>query len=353
MASLKEIKELAVYAVKGTAPAEYTVENVNAALADAIKELGGNINLFMKNRYDLYEIVIEAADEILPKKILSTFGGFAEIQFKNDGEKAVFKRGGLGKNRARKFLTQVGISGVYETFRLDNETFTLEGQAIGGAVTIDFQRWLDGAEDIQELMAILTEGMVDALYGEVQRCLLQAATVAPPTNVWSSATFEADKMVKLVNIAKAYGDGAIIYAPPEFIDDMGPDVITPAYQASMGSLRALPVQADIDAIHNTGRINLFRGTPIVEIPQSFTDENNKKTWVNPTTAYVFPTGKEKVVKIVVEGPTQIRDWTNKDGSIEIHSWKKMGAAILTYHNWCIYVNEGITDTSDPDLYIFN
>jgi hypothetical protein len=119
---------------------------------------------------------------------------------------------------------------------------------------------------------------------------------------------------------------------------MGPDAIAPnTYHDD-----------DIDAIHKTGRIKIFRGTPIVEIPQSFVDENNVQTWINPQNAYILPTGKEKVVKIVFEGNTQIWDLKNPDNSMEIHTYKKIGTAIMTYHNWGIYQNTGIANNSyDP------
>ena len=42
---------------------------------------------------------------------------------------------------------------------------------------------------------------------------------------------------------------------------------------------------------------------------------------------------------------------NRDQSMEINAYKKMGAAILTYHNWGIYCNSSITDTS-ASLYGF-
>ena len=73
-----------------------------------------------------------------------------------NGEKKLFKRGGLGRNRAKKFLTQVGLNGLYETFRLDEDT-SLKVKAIGGAVSIDFERMMDGAETLSEFMAVLTE----------------------------------------------------------------------------------------------------------------------------------------------------------------------------------------------------
>ena len=332
MATIKELKELALHAARGTAPAEYTASNVDEALRGELAQMCSSINNFMRNRYDIYDIIIETADEIVPTKVIDVMGSFAEIKSVPQGQKAIFKRGLIGRNRAKKFLTQVGLSGIYETFRLDNETFELGGHAIGGAAAIDFERFLDGAENMADLMDIVTEGLTDAVFGEVQRLLVEAAgKMITGSNKAATASFEADKMVKLVNTVKAYGGSAVIFAAPEFIAAMGADAIAPnTYHDD-----------DIDAIHKTGKIKIFRGTPVVEIPQSYTDETNTETVIDPKYAYVLPSGKEKVVKVVFEGNTQVRDLTNTDGSMEIHTYKKMGAAILTYHNWGIYQNTSL------------
>ena len=64
----------------------------------------------------------------------------------------------------------------------------------------------------------------------------------------------------------------------------------------------------------------------------------------------MPAGSEKVVKVVLEGSTQIRDHENKDNSMEVYAWKKMGCGILHHNNWCIYWNNSIADTSSKDIY---
>ena len=130
--TIKEMKELALCAAKNEAPANYSMENVNDALVEGLRELAGSVNQFMKNRYDIYEIIIEAADEVVPNKVIDAIGIFAEVRQVGQGQKALFRQR-LGKARARKFLTQVGLSGVYETFRLDNATFEVAAHAIGGA----------------------------------------------------------------------------------------------------------------------------------------------------------------------------------------------------------------------------
>lgn len=343
MATIQEIKELALHAAKGTAPSNYSKENVNDALRDSLKEYAGSINQFMKNRYDIYDIIIQTADEVVPNDVIDAVGIFAEVQQVPQGQKALFKRK-LGRNRAKKFLTQVGLSGLYETFRLDSDTFELRAHAVGGAASLDFERMLDGAETMAELMDIVTESLTNSVYVEVQKALRAAvnATGRPTVNKYVGANFDAAEMLKLITVVRAYGTSAVIFAPPEFVAQMGPDAIVPVGANYQGIYHP----QDIDRIHNQGYINIFRGTPIVQIPQSFVDENNEKTYIDPQLAYIFPAGQERVVKIVFEGNTQINDFKNKDNSMEIHVYKKMGAAILTHHNWAIYQNTGIEQTME-------
>lgn len=339
--TIKELKELAVCAAKNEAPSNFSIDNVNDALVDGLRELAPSVNQFMKNRYDIYDIIIEAVDEVVPKRVIDGIGIFAEVQTVPQGQKAIFKQRLVGRNRAKKFLTQVGLSGVYETFRLDNKTFEVGAHAIGGATTLDFERMLDGAEVMSDYVNVLTEAQTEAVYQEVQKALRAAlnATGRPAANK-VSGSYDSDNLFKLVSVVRAYGNGAVIFAPPEFIGAMGADDIVPVGTNYQGVYHP----QDIDAIHNTGYINLFRGTPIVQIPQSFVDESNTDTWIDPQIAYILPTGGERVVKVVFEGGTQMWDWTNKDRSLEIDTYRKLGAAILTQHNWAIYQNTSIPQT---------
>lgn len=348
--TIKELKEIALHAAKGTVPACFANEeiDVNAAFVDGLRELAGSVNQFMKNRYDIYDILVETVDEILPKNVISALAPMAEVQVVGQGQKAIFKQR-VGKQRAKKFLTQVGLSGVYETFRLDSKTFELAAHAVGGGATVDFERMLDGAESLAEVMEVITEGLTDAVFVEVQRALRAAfsAQARPSANKVTSDTFESDKMFKLMSVARAYGNGVIIFAPPEFIAKMGADAIVPVTvgnSTNYGGVGGVYSPDDIEQIHRTGYINIFRGAPIVQIPQSFVDENNVKTYVDPQLAYILPTGGEKVVKVVLEGATQIHDFQNRDNSLEVYAYKKMGCAILTHYNWCIYQNTGIPQT---------
>jgi len=347
--TIKELKEIALHAAKGTVPASYTNQevDVNAAFVDGLKELAGSVNQFMKNRYDIYEIIVETVDQIMPRDVIAALSPFAEVQTVPQGQKAIFKKS-VGKMRARQFLTQVGLSGVYETFRLDKTTFELAAHAVGGGATIDFERMLDGAESLAEVVGIITQGLTEAVFVEVQRALIAAynASDRPAANKKTATSFDGTKMAELIATVRAYGDNVVIFACPEFIAAMGPDAIVPVgtYGSSFPA-NGVYSPDDIEAIHRTGYINIFRGAPIVQIPQSFIDEHNEKTVMNPQYAFVLPSGREKVVKVVLEGATQMHDFTNRDNSIEVYAYKKMGCAVLTNYDWGIYQNTGVADTS--------
>lgn len=334
------LKELARHAAHRTAPTEFSVASVDAAFADEMKKLTSSINEFMRNKYDIFAIIIENADEIVPAKIMDAMNQFAEVITLKQGETKLFKRGGLGRNRAKKFLTQVGLSGVYESFRLDTETFTINMKAIGGAVSIDFERMVDGAETLAEFMDVLTEAQVDGIYGEVQKALMAAEKNMSTTNK-VVGSYTAENLQKLVNTVKVYGGGATIFASPEFVAAMGPDAIVPA----LANTHAIYNPKDIEDIAAYGRVKMFRGCPIVELPQSFLDEKNEQVMIHPQYAYILPTGKEKVVKVLMEGQTQIWDYVNADQSIEINTYRKIGVGVLTFHNWAIYQNEDIEDAN--------
>lgn len=332
----KTFRELAYHAAHRTAPAEFSVENVDKAFAEELNKYCGSVNQFMKNRYDLFEIMVENVDDVVPNRVKEALAPFAEFKTVGQGQKAVFKTGlNASKRRAKKFLTRVGLSGVYETFRLDSVNYEVSSFAIGGAGTLDFERMLDGAETLADVMDVLTEGMTDAVYAEVQNALRavvdNTAGGIGEGNV-VEGTYSADEMQRLCNVAKAYGNGsAVIFASPEFLADMGADAIVP-----VGSHAGVYAQDDIDSIHRDGHIKLFRGTPVVVMPQSFADNKNVETLIDTDVAYILPAGKAKVVKVVFEGATQMYDHVNRDNSIEINCYRKLGVAVESLDSFCAY-----------------
>lgn len=361
---IMDIKDLVLCSFyhKNPDPSKFSDADVDAALTKEIHALAGDYNSYRRNKLDLFEILQEAYTEILPKQVEDFMGVFAEVRTVPIGQKAQFVVK-TGRRRAKQFITQVAYSGVYESFRLDSDTFEVGGKVLGGAAYIDFERYLTGDEVITESIDLLYEGFQEAIYGEIQKALLASVNAdnRPAKNKHIGAGFDANAMQQLCTVAGTYGSGgAVIYATPEFVSTMGPDAIgmpvyapyalpnpVPAGTQYPGYATPVYNPRNIEEIAQYGRIKTFRGNPIVEIPQSFTDETNTTYVANPAAAYIFPAGKEKPVKIVFEGPIQFDDWQHRDRSFEVEIYGRVGVAILTNYDWCVYVN---TDLMDPTAY---
>ena len=333
MTTLQDLKDLALHAAKGTVPANFAADlkDVNDALRAEINALAKDYNAFRRNKLDIFEIIQTVADEVVPNKVLQAMGTFAEVQTVDHGKRASFKRK-VGKARAKSFITRAAVAGVYETFRLDTTTFDIEPLAYGGAAYIDFERFLAGEENISDYMDIIVEGLADKVFEEVQSALQASVSATRPANTIYTNTYSGDELAKLVNVVRAYGQGAVIFAPPEFVASMGADAIESSTYSDL----------DIDEIRNTGFVSIFRGTPIVRMQQSFTDIDNATKVISPCYAFIFPTGGEKVVKIVLEGGAIVDEVKNVDRSMEIQAYKKFGVGIATYYNWAVYYNASLT-----------
>ena len=342
--TMNELKILMNGAFGRKVPAEFAAENYDyeSALRDEIRKMvcdeTGHLNRYKYDRckIDLFELLSSNLDEIMPRAITDALGMFTEVIRVPQGTRLEF-RVTRGKMRGRQFVTRATESGNYEQFRLDRDTFNVWPQAIGGAAGVDFERYLDGAESITDLYEVLEAGLVDRLFEMVQDMLLASWNMAgrPARNKVVATGFDAAAMTRLINTVGAYGS-PVIYCTPEFASEMS-NVIT--YETAI----KIPDQ-DVNEIRDRGYIGKFRGTPIVVMPQSFTDDKNEKLVMNPSFAYVLPAGKEKLIKMCFEGSTYVKEWDDHEGdnSIGIQTYTKVGLGMYSTPNyWGIYYNSAI------------
>lgn len=317
-------------------PAEFAAENYDykAALRDELKKLAGTRSLFRRNKYDVYDLLASELTEVLPQKLTDVLGMFCEIIRVPQGSRLEF-RTRTGKQRGKQFVTRATESGVYETFRLDHDRFDVYPVAIGGAGYVDFERYLDGLEDMADIYEVIEEGIVDCLFGMVQGALLESWNMAgrPAKNKVAVNGFDIQSMRDLVNTVAPYG-APVIYCSPEFASEMVNVIV---YDTTVKIS-----DQDMMDVRERGYIGKFYGTPVVVMPQSFVDENNEKLAMNPSFAYVIPTGSEKLIKIGIEGDAYFREWENRDNSMELQGYTKAGVAMVSRPNfWGIYYNASI------------
>lgn len=319
-------------------PTEFSVDNYDykRALADELQKMVGSRTLWEKNKYDLFALMSETLDEVLPQKVNDAIGMFAEVIQVPDGTRCEF-RVMKGKQRGKQFVTVAAEAGQYEAFRLDRDRFDVYPIAVAGAMKTDFERYLEGLEDIAVGYEIIMDGMLDRLYEMIQGCLLKSWNMAgrPAANKVAVSAFDASALRKLCNTVAAYG-APVIYCSREFASEMANYLVA-------NNTTKLSDQ-DMTDVRERGYIGKFFGTPVVVMPQSFTDETNSKLAMNPCFAYVIPAGREKLVKVCMEGEAYFKEWEDRDNGRELQGYKKFGVAMVNTPNyWGIYYNAGIAD----------
>lgn len=335
MADLKIIRDLMSYATHTSAvPAEYENTDYEAALRDQIRELAGTAKLFRRNKIDLFELLAESLDDVVPQKVAKVMGIFAETRFLAQGQKSAFivKK---GKTRARQFITRATESGVYETFRLDAKKFEVPVYTYGGAGEVDFERYLDGAENIMDVYEVIVDALVLKVFTEVQAALIASwnNTGRPAANKVYMTAFDIAAMQGLCNTVAAYGS-PVIYCSPQFAAEMSNAV-------TYDTTTKIPDQDVLD-VREQGYIGKFRGVPVIVMPQSYDDETNTKFTINPRFAYVIPTGGDALVRVAFEGEAIVDEVKGADNSIAVQAYKKFGVAVVSTPNyWGIAYNAAI------------
>lgn len=314
---------------------EMTSYALNAALREEMKEMAGDYNSYRRNHVQLFELVEETIDFIVPKRIEEAYSQFAETKTFAQGDRPIFKIKGLGRKRAKQFITRVGLAGLYETFRLGETWFEVKTSAIGGAAHIGFEEFLDGRVDFSELVQTVMEGLDELVYKEIARAMMASINQLPAANkaVVTGGSFDETAMDRLVSVASAYGTPTI-YCTREFAVKMVPQTgwISDAMR---------------DARWNVGYLANYKGVNVVILPQSFEDETNSRKIVDPGYAWVIPSdGNTKPVKVAFEGTLHMKDIENYDWSHEIHFYQKVGVGVIMTNNMCIYKDEALAGKLD-------
>lgn len=322
-----------------SAPTSYSFEGktlsyeaMNETLRAELNELAGNYSLYRENRNLIFSMIEETLDEVLPKKVIQQYDQFAEVKTFAQGDKPVFRRPLSQRNRAKQFVTRVGLAGMYEVFKLgpaENESFEVRTSAIGGAAQIGFEEFLDGRVDFAEVTKIIMDGMDELIYKEVAAALKASINQLPPANRVAAAGFDEAAMDRLIMIAAAYGTPTI-YCTYEFAVRMIP-------QEAWRYTEAMKTE-----LWNTGRLASYKGTKVVILEQGFEDETNTRKVIDPGYAWIIPTGADgKPVKIAFEGGTIVDEYTNYDRSREIQVYKKVGVVCMLANNICAYCDTSL------------
>lgn len=313
-----------------------SAEALNKTFIQELNELGKTPQDFRENENLIYTLMEVSLTEVLPVKVMQSYGQFADVQTFPQATKPVFRVNisEASKKRAKQFVTKVGLAGRYETFKLDGYTLEVPTSAYGGAARVEWEELLDGRFTMNDYYSLVLEGLDEKVYQEIARSMEALIDVVKPANKYKDNTWNETQFDRLLQTADVYGKSTI-YCTFEFAATMLP-ADSWRYSEEMKN------QA-----WNNGFFTNYKGHTVVILPQSFEDESNNKKIVNPQFAYIIPTGSEKPVKVAFEGGAQVKSFENRDWSTEIQTYQKLGVATyLVNPGICVYQNESLSKNNN-------
>ena len=314
-----------------------SAEALNKTFIKELNELGKTPQDFRENKNLIYTLMEVSLTEVLPQKVLQAYGQFADVRTFAQGTKPVYKVriSEASKRRAKQFVTRVGLAGRYEVFKLDGHSLEVPTAAYGGASRIEWEELLDGRMTMNDYYSLVLEGMDEAVYREIASALVATVKNIKAANKTVQTSFREEAMDQLIMTADAYGKSTI-YCTFEFAATMIPK---DSGHWSDGMK---------EQIWNNGYFTTYKGHQVIILPQSFTDETNAEKVLDPSYAWIIPTGAEKPIKVAFEGGAQVKSFDNRDWSTEIQTYQKLGvASYMINPGICVYQNTSLKKAVTP------
>lgn len=303
---------------------------LNDTLRNELKELAPNFRAYQENKNTIFALIEQTIDDVLPARVLQQYSQFAEIKTFAQGDKPIFLQRVTvaSRRRAKQFIGRAAVNGLYETFRLDGQSFEVATNAYGAAAKISFEEFLDGRVNFADVLDIVLEGLDECIYVEIEKQLLGAVKNVQSANKTSQNGFVEKEMDRLLQIADSYGRAAI-YCTFEFAAQMVPS------DARMSDTMK-------ETQWNNGYLGNYKGHQVIVMPQSYEDETNTTKIIDPRYAWIMPTGADKPVKIAFEGGTLMQEFSGYDQGMEAHVYKKVGVRAVLSNACCVYKNTSLS-----------
>jgi len=339
--TIQELKSLVKSNFVPTAGIQFA--DAQKATINALTEFYGLTDLSPReikaNKAYIMALIEEVIDEILPEKLADRVGDFAEIkQYARDAE-VVFHVKGVGKRRAYLTIKKGARGGLYQAARLDDFQLTLPTWTETVAVFVTLEEILLGKYTLVELMNNILDGFTERLYVQVVEAL--QAAVVPAANRGSAGGVDNEVLDDIIRVVSAYGRPMI----------MGFHEVVQKLNNVPGFLPAnaypnVPM-ADLDEIRGRGYVGIYKGAPIVLLPNYVVNEFTNADWLlNEGMLFVLPAG-ERPVKVAMKGDLHLQEVAHPSGSAEFNAHKLIGVGLLLQNNIGLYVDTDAREKYAP------
>ena len=276
-----------------------------------------------------FAIIEEVIDELLPKELEDIMGQWAEIKQFGRDEEVKFNVPNLGKKRALLSIVPGARGGLYKARRLDGKSMFLNTRVYTAAVYVTLEDILLSRVTLGELMDNILKGITFQVYVDVVNALRTIYTLVPAANKFSGNGLVASEFDSIVRVIAQYGNPTIVCFESfanKFSNEFG--AVT-SYNPNVPA-------ADLDDIRNYGRVQMYKGRPIVVVPNFITNEITNAEWAfSEADCFILPSGY-KPVRVGMQGEGHVETVSIPSGGEEEHYHKIMGVGLMLVNNCGIY-----------------
>ena len=316
----KELVQMGVgsYLNKGSV-SNYSAEDQNKILTNLFKDLGANGGFnFTQNKELAFQIVTEVLNEVVPRDVKSSVDTFVELKKFGNNDQLEFR---LRNKKIKAY--DVAIGGAVRRERIDGGKIRVYPEAVQVAVYEELERLVNGDVDFNELIEIAKEALIEKMYGKIINTLSSIYDNLPSNNKAEGTGLMPPLFDEVLNNIRAYDDPVIV----------GTHVALASLPIDAGTAP----EADKLDIRNQGYLGMYKGTRVIKLDNSFTDSTNTEKVLRDDIIYILPSGKEKPVKVGLQGDAfsrLIED--NADWGTTFEMYFKFGISVPVLSNIGMY-----------------
>ena len=284
-----------------------------------------------------FSVIEEVIDEILPEQISNIMGQFAEIKTFGRDEEVVYKVEKLGKRRALMGIVPGARGGRYKAHRLDSKNLSISTSVITAGVFVNLEEILLGKASLADLMNNILEGVEYYVYKEIVKAMRTLNSLAPEANrvtvnAEGTGTIAFSNGVdNMVRVVSAYGKPTIFCFQS----------MASKFSNVAGSTQPNVSAKDLDEIRDRGLVSIYKGTPVVVIPNYLEDEANVNWVFAENQAFVIPAAAKPVI-VAFQGEGYLKETEHNLGGAEMNYHKMMGTAVLYCNNCAVVTDAAIS-----------
>lgn len=308
---------------------DYSQADANEAFRKALLDVCGtdkiDYKVFRKHKNDLFELVEETLDELIPQILDNQFDRFVESKNVNWGDQKEFILPNVRK------LFDIAIisegNGNLRRQRIDEGgRMTIPTKMRGVKIYAPFMSFLAGRIDWAKMVNMIADSYNAKLRKEIFECF-DAGFSQLGSTYGLTGSFDYEKLVELAShIDAEYGMGVTVFGTKSALT-----------KVTSASGKQLSDRAK-DELLKGGYLGSLDGMDFVELKQ-YHAPNTDEFAIDNKTLIVVPTGQEKIVKLIWEGESLISETqagVNADGSKEYLLEKSYGMAVVPTMKYGMY-----------------